>query len=483
MPVASPMRSRARRPACAPARSLLGGEGGFTLVEVTVGIFLVAVGLMAVASSFDVFRTLVTSSSNRNVAAHVADKQLEQLASVGWKDLELAATPVYQPDPKDPRSGVSPGPPPQYRADPGTPFAPLVIDTDANPAAIAPSESWSEAGVSGTIYRFITKGTDPGCGTTCPKRVTVAVTINRASGNPPDPVTASTVVSETQDKNADENASVPPPTPGPVFVTLFPTDTQASIGTRQEPTSDHVVHESNKFPDLMVGTPPPNPNDPADPPNIRLYSQEYRAVPFGGAYTPAGYPGGRVLEKEGNCDKYDDKKKVHWWVTKPLASTVTLTGNVGGTIFTQIAGETAGKVILCLTVYDVVKPLKPSGEFDGTGGADLVKLNGKDCAGQDIRIKSASDPPDGPEAFPDSSGVIFPREISLSGRFLGCGIASRQILAGHRLGIALTARDKRPKADPPVQPADIPASTAVVLYDHPTYPSTLGIETTTPFTP
>lgn len=471
MALVSPMISRA----CAVARRVRNGEGGFTMVEITVGIFLVSVGLMAVASSFDVFRTLITSSSHRNVAAHVADQELERLASIGWKDLVLAADPGASSDPKDPRSGVVAGSPPQYRPDSTTALAPLSINS-TNPAAIAVTKSWNEAGVSGTIYRFITRSSDPGCGTTCPKRVTVAVTINRASGNPPDPVTASTVVSETQDKNADENVAPPPPPPGPSFMTLYPTDTKASIGTRQEPSADHIVHESNRFPDLMVATPPPNPNDPADPPPIRLFSQEYRAVfPSLVPYTAAGYPGGRVIEKDSNCDNTGDRKKVHWWVTNPLAATVTLTGNVGGSIFTQIAGETAGNVILCLTVYDVVKPLKADGSFDGGS----TKLNGNYCGAPPTAIRITSDV----EAFPDSGGVIEPRPISVSGRFLGCNIATQQIAAGHRIAIALTVRDKRPKGEAPVLANDIPASDAVVLYDHYDYPSTLGIETTAPFIP
>ena len=56
---------------------------------------------------------------------------------------------------------------------------------------------------------------------------------------------------------------------------------------------------------------------------------------------------------------------MHWWVTKPLASNITLTGNVGATVFTQILGQVPGNVILCLTVYKVIKPLKATGEFDG----------------------------------------------------------------------------------------------------------------------
>ena len=174
--------------------------------------------------------------------------------------------------------------------------------------------------MSGKVYRFITKGTDAGCGTTCPKRVTVAVTINQATGNPPDPVTASTVVSETQDKNADENAATPPPRPGPSYTTFYPTDTQAfPIGTRRADHRPHR-HESHKFPDLMVTTPPPNPNAPAAPPPVNLYYSANRAVaPAITPYTAAGYPGGRVIKTRQQLRQLTgDKNKVHWWVTTPL---------------------------------------------------------------------------------------------------------------------------------------------------------------------
>ena len=91
-----------------------------------------------------------------------------------------------------------------------------------------------------------------------------------------------------------------------------------------------------------------------------------------------------------------------------------------------------------------------------------------------------------PEPFPDPPSVrlIEPRAISCLGHFLACSIVTRQVAAGHRIAIALTVRDKLPKAEPdPDLADDVPASDAVVLYDHYDYPSTLTIETTTPFVP
>lgn len=449
------------------------------MVEVTVGIFLVAVGLMAVSASFDIFRTLVSSSSKRNVAAHVAEMELERLASAGWKDLVLVADPGTSTDPKDPRSGVVPSNPPKYRPDNTTSLDPLQINA-ANPAAVPVSRDWRETevpgepGATGKVYRFITKGTDPACGSTCPKRVTVAVTIDRPSGNKPEPVTATTVVSETQDKNANEAAAPPPAPPGPSYQSFYATDTQASIGVRQPPTVDHIVHETNKFPDLLVFDPPPNPNEPADPPAIRLFSQSYH-VNYGGSYTSAGFPGGRVVRTHPNCDNYGDKTKVEYWVTPPLAATATLTGNLTGSIFAQIAGEAPGNIILCLGVYAVVKPLKADGSFDGAP----TRLNGKDCSGSDIRINSDA------QAFPDPGppvAPLAPREIAFGGKFLGCNIVSQQIAAGHRIAIVLTVRDRRPKGDAPVLANDIPGSDAIVLYDHPDFPTSVSIETTTPMT-
>src|SRR4051794_19313848 len=328
-------------PSRPPRLPSLRREGGFTMVEITVGIFLISVGLMAVAGSFDTFKKLIGSSSHRNVAAHVADQELEQLGSMAYKDLVLAADPGTSTDPKSPLSGVVAGSPPQYRASSDAALENLVIDS-SNPDAFPVTRSWSEDGVSGQVYRFITKGTSASCGTTCPKRVTVGVPMNAPPGNKPNPVTASTVVVDPQDKYADETATPPGAGGGPSWTTWYGTDTQASIGTRQEPSADHLAKDTKVKPDLMVVDPPPNPNEPADPPAIFHYSTDGGLV---GTNTPAGYPGGRILQKAGGCTN-DDKNHSEWWVTPPLSQDVTLTGNIGGTIFTQILGQTPGTVVL-----------------------------------------------------------------------------------------------------------------------------------------
>ncbi len=442
------------------------------MIEITVAIFVISVGMMGVATSMDSFQKLIGSSSKRNVAAHVAQQELEKLSTIGYKDLVLAAAPVAPspPNPKDPRSGVVGG---QYRPSPDAALQNLVVDP-ANTEALAGTRPWSEDGVSGQVYRFVTRDPTADCGSACPKRLTVAVTITTASGNQPDPVTASTVVSEAQSRAADETVTPPPPGAGPSWLTFYPTDTKAAPplpGTRVEPNSSHVVHESDKFPDLAVTEPPPNPTDPATPPLYKFSN------PLD-AYTAAEFPGGRILKTDGSCGNYGDKNKVHWWVTKPLASNITLTGTVGATVFSQILGQTPGNVILCLTVYRVVKPLKADGSFDGGS----TKLNGKDCTNQDIRVKNEP-VPDG--AFPeDGAGPIAPRPISFFlDKILGCGIATHEIPAGQRLAFALTARDKRPKGEAPAIPSDIPAAEAVVLYDHFEYPSSFAVETTAAVNP
>ena len=166
---------------------------------------------------------------------------------------------------------------------------------------------------------------------------------------------------------------------------------------------------------------------------------------------------------------------MHWWVTKPLASNVTLTGNVGATVFTQILGQVPGNVILCLTVYKVVKPLKATGEFDG----GTTRLNGNDCAGQDTVIKNDPAPSspgaDGAFPDPDDPGPIEPRPISLSGNFLGCPgtTSTHEIAAGQRLAIVLTAGTSGPRQTRPRSRPTSPPSDAVVLYDHFDYQSTL----------
>ena len=80
------------------------------MVEITVAIFVISIGMMGVASSFDSFRKLIGSSSKRNVAAHVAQQEVERLAAVGYKDLVLAAAPATTGRPEGPALGCGAGP-------------------------------------------------------------------------------------------------------------------------------------------------------------------------------------------------------------------------------------------------------------------------------------------------------------------------------------------------------------------------------------
>lgn len=438
------------RPARRPHRAC--AQHGFTLVEVTIGAFLVAVGLISIAGSFDVFRTFMTVSSSKEAAAHVAQQELEQLRSRGWKELVLAADPGTSSDPKDPRYRVVAGSPPQYRPSADAALEPLSINPNlTDPAPIAVSSDWESGGVRGKIWRFVTKPAAGGCANVCPKRVTVAVTVT-SPGGPREPTVASTLVADPQDKSVDENAATPPQTGGPSWLTYFPSDTPAGNVTRVEPSSSHAVHRTHLFPDLLFKEAPPNPNDP-NPPGP-LYRWSVGRVASHDLWTTAQWPGGRTIDESAGGDgKGEDDS--HWWVTPAFTTPVTLTGNVGGSIWAMPGGGLAGAGQLTITVYDV--------RIDATGKIDdEVKLNATQ-----VRVMSAL------ESWPEEPGQpVEPRLVSSFApyRFLASNVLSYEIGAGRRIGIKLSVEDDS-------------VEDMVILYDHPDYASSFQIETTAPQNP
>jgi prepilin-type N-terminal cleavage/methylation domain-containing protein len=77
-------------------------ERGFTLAEVLVATFILAIGLVAVASGFQYATTGVATGMGETTAAFLAEQRLEQLKSLAlanWTDAALNAgtTTVYCP--------------------------------------------------------------------------------------------------------------------------------------------------------------------------------------------------------------------------------------------------------------------------------------------------------------------------------------------------------------------------------------------------
>ena len=134
---------------------------------------LCSIGLMAMKSSFDGSRTLVSEAERNEVAAHRAQRALEQALAVDYDDLGLqgTTTPPRSTDPNHPSNRITTSGTYQYN---GTQAAPFVMG-----GTLAHSETWNDPAnrLSGTVYRYVTEYRDPSLSEIHGKRVTIAVTV------------------------------------------------------------------------------------------------------------------------------------------------------------------------------------------------------------------------------------------------------------------------------------------------------------------
>lgn len=164
---------------------LVADERGFTLIELTVTAALVAVGLLALASTFDHSRELVNMSEKIQTATHQAELEMERVMSLRYSQLALNASPTPSGNPQDPDYYVTAGAPPTYRWDQGStgPRTDNLI-IDAVNGAISPSKiTWqdTDSRLTGYLHRYVTWTGDmcTSCaGVQQAKRVTVAVVVD-----------------------------------------------------------------------------------------------------------------------------------------------------------------------------------------------------------------------------------------------------------------------------------------------------------------
>jgi prepilin-type N-terminal cleavage/methylation domain-containing protein len=161
----------------------LRGERGFTLTELMMTAALVAVGLVALTSTLDHSRDLL---------------------SIPYAQIALKSAPAYNADPKDPNYYIITGPPPKYQWDQVAPGQSSDLVIDAVNGVIDPSRiTWTdnESRLSGTISRFVTWTDDlcerPSCepAEQRAKRITVAVTVDGPK-SPRRPIVISTIKSD-----------------------------------------------------------------------------------------------------------------------------------------------------------------------------------------------------------------------------------------------------------------------------------------------
>jgi prepilin-type N-terminal cleavage/methylation domain-containing protein len=162
------------------ARSALAREEGFTLFELLMAITVLAVGLVALVSSFDHSRDLVSVAEKTEVASHRAERELERILSMPYAGVAHPSTPASSPDSASPAAYVNGG---NYQYDQGStgPQSETLAVVPGSSIDVSPS-TWtdSETRLRGEIQSFVT-WTGTYCTVAdralCAKRVTVAVTV------------------------------------------------------------------------------------------------------------------------------------------------------------------------------------------------------------------------------------------------------------------------------------------------------------------
>jgi Tfp pilus assembly protein PilV len=429
-------------------------QAGFTTIELLLAVLIGSVGVISLIGTFDVSRRVTTYSEMKEAAAHVAEQKAEELRALDYGELALSGSPV-------PASSSDPDDPPYYlsgsnyrwnqKSDaPAGHTEPLFID--ATDGEVSPTvESWSDGRIAGKVYRYVTcaattaAACDEGPDTSAYKRVTVAVTVDNALG-PQKPILVQTLVGDPNNANGnplnssnttceDEDGTQSDCVQGVegTVTTWYLYDTPATFSARQEIVGSHATHATVAAsgtcsggtttgcpkPDLMGMDPPPAPE--ITPP-LYNYSNEI---------TGGTIPGGAVVRRDTTCSgtpTTTDNTKGHLWITAPLASAMTLTGDAAMNISTQTFNGVTADVTLCVAFYNVPTTI-----------TNLV----------------ANPPTEIGRAGYDNHGNSWPTSatnLAFTLDFLDSGAAT--VPAGNRVGVRIWASSS--------SGADL-----VVLYDHP----------------
>jgi hypothetical protein len=201
------MRSRQR---VEPRARRLGDERGSTLIEVVVGSMILVVAVLGVIGSMGAGMGLVGHSRQRSAGAGVAQERIERARNIAYEDVALNEDPEHNSDPDHPDNKVTEDN--RYRLKDGS-YEPLVIDL-ANGGLKHLDDPFTLANTDFTVHQYVTWVDDPEVdGAENYKRVTVVVKwkFPVRSGS------AHEVVESTFVSDSTVTIGTPPPEPsGPV---------------------------------------------------------------------------------------------------------------------------------------------------------------------------------------------------------------------------------------------------------------------------
>lgn len=474
-------------------------QSGFTIVEVLIASMILLIGVFATLRAFGAATANTQRAKETQILLDVAQQEMERVRSIPYSQIALSSLPADSTDPLNPdsrvtstggafyldRAGVGGG-------SAGSPNpATLVVNggslygggfVNCGTACLAPGSVVSAAtaigDVSVHIFRFVVWQNDPAC-TSCPggqdyKRVVIAVRPDRRGNQ-----TYQRGYVEVQSDFIDpaRSALTDPQAGAQGVVTaqqFWLTDTPCAAGGSTAGlgvTGDHLLHNTlgtcasgaqtgttAGAPDalLLHGPPDPAPDDPSIPAAYD-YANDFYLEP-----SPDTDKGVQIKRQDANGCSYsptgsNPESKIHRWVSDPLASSFTMTGNATLEFYTRAINDAVHTGKLCVYLFSRSETGTPPVATD-TQIRDKVITSSNSCS-----------PTCNPYfTYTPAGGGNWPRNAWTKVRFL-LQFNSIMIPAGQRLGIAIS-----------VERAATPADSIQILYDHPNYPTRIEVDTSTP---
>jgi type II secretory pathway pseudopilin PulG len=448
-------------------------EGGFAVVEVLVAVLILATGAIAVLGLFDASTRNTFRVEQTQVAINRAQRELEQIRQLAYKDVALTTTPAASSDPNDPRYRVSgndfalgwDGTSPSDYADMAVKNIGGLTYGSVNPGPT----SFTSGDVSGEVYRYVVWRDDPSCqdvpnstidacpGTHDYKRVVVIVKLDDAT------IAFARAYTEVQSNFTDPDATTQASSDqggGPVLPAqqFFLSDTTCNSSARQDVTQDHAEHQTwgacddpnPQKPDGLYPEAPPDadPNDAGIPP---LYDYANDVEP---SLNPGQDKGLQLLRQDANGCSYSGggspEYKIHRWVSQPLAQDFQMNGQATLEFYTRTINDVNAQGTICVFVF-----------IRKETTAECIPLP-PPC---DTQLIDLANPPN---AFFVYSENPWPRG-AWTRRGFAMSFSSTTVAPGQRVGVEIAVRRNGTTGD-----------VLQFMYDHPDYPSRLEVETPTP---
>jgi Tfp pilus assembly protein PilE len=170
------------------------GEEGFGLIELMVAATVVLTGVLSAFLAFEASQRADSRGERTAAVAHRSQAELERIMALPYTSVAMESTPTNSGSKNkyDPLNYVVTGPPAEYQYDWNEPAKKEQFVTGGT---LAPSSSWTDGKLTGTIYLFVTWVADacPSCAKSQDyKRVTLVLTTPGTAR----PFTTSTIVTK-----------------------------------------------------------------------------------------------------------------------------------------------------------------------------------------------------------------------------------------------------------------------------------------------